>query len=72
MDFIVSEDFIVSDYIKPALESLVDPNQFGTISGSSTVLALISMIHISGSKQRMVTVLLCESSSLIIERPLTS
>ena len=41
----ISEDFIVSDYIKPALESLVDPNQFGTISGSSTVLALISMIH---------------------------
>ena len=29
----------------PALESLVDSNQFGTISGSSTVLALISMIH---------------------------
>ena len=41
----ISEDFIVSDYIKPALESLVDSNQFGTISGSSTVLALISMIH---------------------------
>ena len=41
----ISEDFIVSDYIKPALESLVDSNQFGTIPGSSTVLALISMIH---------------------------
>ncbi|XP_068696813.1 uncharacterized protein [Montipora foliosa] len=41
----ISEDFIVSDYIKPALESLVDSNQFGTIFGSSTVLALISMIH---------------------------
>ena len=41
----ISEDFIVSDYIKPALESLIDSNQFGTISGSSTVLALISMIH---------------------------
>ena len=34
----------MSDYIKPAPESLVDPNQFGTISGSSSVLALnISM-----------------------------
>ena len=41
----ISEDFIVSDYTKPALESLVDSNQFGTISGSSTVLALDSMIH---------------------------
>ena len=41
----ISENFIVTDYIKPALESLVDSNQFGTISGSSTVLALISMIH---------------------------
>jgi hypothetical protein len=27
----------VSDYIKPDLEKIVDPNQFGTISGSSTV-----------------------------------
>jgi len=41
----ISEDFIFSDYIRPALESLVDSNQFGTISGSSTVLALISMSH---------------------------
>ena len=41
----ISEDFIVTDYITPALENLVDSNQFGTISGSSTVLALISMIH---------------------------
>ena len=41
----ISEDFIVSDYIKPALECLVDSNLFGTISGSSTVLALDSMIH---------------------------
>ena len=41
----ISEDFIVCDHIRPALESLVDSNQFGTISGSSTVLALINMIH---------------------------
>ena len=33
------------EYVKPALEKTVDPNQFGTISGSSTVLALISRIH---------------------------
>jgi len=40
----ISEDFIVSDYIKPVLESLVDSKQLGTISGSSSVLALIGMI----------------------------
>ena len=41
----IAEDFIVSDYIKPALEQKVAPNQFGTITGSSTVMALISMVH---------------------------
>ena len=41
----IAEDFVVSDYIKPALEEVVDPNQFGNISGSSTVLALNSMVH---------------------------
>ena len=33
------------DYIRPALERIADSNQFGTVSGSSTVLALLSMIH---------------------------
>ena len=41
----VAEDFIVSDYIRPALERIADSNQFGNVSGSSTVLALLSMIH---------------------------
>ena len=41
----VAEDFVVSDYIRPALERIADSNQFGTVSGSSTVLALLSMIH---------------------------
>ena len=41
----IAEDFVVSIYIKPALEKVADPNQFGTIYGSSTVLALISMVH---------------------------
>ena len=41
----VAEDFVVSDYIRPALERKADSNQFGTVSGSSTVLALLSMIH---------------------------
>ena len=36
----VAEDFVLSDYIRPALERIADSNQFGTVSGSSTVLAL--------------------------------
>ena len=41
----VAEEFIVADYIKPAVTKIIDPNQFGTIPGSSTVMALISMVH---------------------------
>ena len=41
----IVEDFVVSDCIKPALKKVVDLNQFGNISGSSTVLALISMVY---------------------------
>ena len=41
----VAEDFIVSDYIKPAVMKIIDPNQFGTISNSSTTMAIISMLH---------------------------
>lgn len=41
----IAEDFVVSIYIKPVLEKVADPNQFGTISGSSAVLALISMVQ---------------------------
>ena len=36
---------MVKNYIKPAVIKVVDPNQFGTIPGSSTVMALISMVH---------------------------
>ena len=36
---------MVSDYVRPTLERIADSNQFGTVSGSSTVLALLSMIH---------------------------
>jgi len=41
----VTEDFVVSDYITPALERIANSNQFGTVSGSSTVLAHLSIIH---------------------------
>ena len=41
----VAEDLVVSDYVRPALERIADSKQFGTVSGSSTVLALLGMIH---------------------------
>ena len=41
----IAEDFVVSDCIKQALKKVVDLNQFGNISGSSTVLVLISMVY---------------------------
>ena len=60
----ISEDFVVSVCIKPALESLSDPNQCGTISGSSTVLTLISIIHkclkATDGNGASVRVLLCD------------
>ena len=31
--------------MKPALEKVVDPIQFGTVSGPFTVLTLIDMLH---------------------------
>jgi len=43
--FKIAEDFVVSDCIKPALKKVVDLNHFGNISGSSTVLVLISMVY---------------------------
>ena len=41
----IAEDFVVTDYIKPSVIRLLDPNQFGTVPGSSTTMALISMLH---------------------------
>ena len=39
------EDFVVSKYIGSAVLETIDSNQFGAISNSSTLFALISMIH---------------------------
>ena len=41
----VGEEFIVSNYIAPAILKIIDPNQYGAIPRSSTTQALISMIH---------------------------
>ena len=41
----IAEDIVVTDYIKPSVIRLLDPKQFGTVPGSSTTMALISMLH---------------------------
>ena len=59
----VAEEFVVKQYIKPAVLAKVDPRQFGTIPGSSTTEALISMMHVwnsatNGNKATVKAVLL--------------
>ena len=41
----LEEDFVVSKCIGPAVLESIDPNQFGAIPNSSTLHALISMMH---------------------------
>ena len=41
----VGEEFVVDSYIKPAVLAKIDQNQYGTVLNSSTVHALISMLH---------------------------
>ena len=41
----LAEDFVVDRYVKPAVLGKVDLRQFGTVPGSSTTEALVSMTH---------------------------
>ncbi len=41
----LAEDYIVDEFVKPAVLKKVDPQQFGTVPGSCTNHALISMLH---------------------------
>ena len=41
----LAEEFVVSKYIGPVVLELIDSNQFGAIPKSSTLHALISMVH---------------------------
>ena len=45
----LAEDFVVDLYTKPLVLAKVDPRRFGTVPGSSTSEALVSMIHASNS-----------------------
>ena len=42
---LLTEDFVVSKYIGPAVLESIDPNQFGAIPNSSTLHAHISVMH---------------------------
>ncbi len=41
----LAEDYIVDEFVKPAVLKKVDPQQFGTVPGSCTNHALISILH---------------------------
>ena len=41
----VAEELLVEDYVKPAVLKVIDNNQYGAIPKSSTVIALINMLH---------------------------
>ena len=41
----ITEEFVVSKFIRPAILKIIDPNLFGAILNSSTIQALISIVH---------------------------
>ena len=41
----LAEDFVVNKYIGPAVLEVIDPNQYGAIPKTSTLHALISVVH---------------------------
>ena len=41
----IAEEFIVCDYVRPAVLTILDPCQYGAIRKSSTTYALIHMVH---------------------------
>ena len=45
----VAENFVVQDYIKPAVLKNLDPIQYGAVPKSSTTHALIHMVHVSSN-----------------------
>ena len=41
----VAEEYVIFDYVKPAVLDVLDPSQYGTVPNSSTTQALIHMLH---------------------------
>lgn len=44
--FKLTEDFVVTAHVKPAVLRVLDPSQFGAIPKSSTTLTLLEMFHV--------------------------
>jgi hypothetical protein len=42
----VAEEFVIQEYVKPAILKEIDGDQFGSIPKSSTTQALIRMVHV--------------------------
>lgn len=64
----LAEDYVVEEYIKPAVLVKVDWNQFGKVPNSSTASALISVLHTwyqktEGNGSKVSVVLLNQSES---------
>ena len=64
----IAEEFVVEEYVRPALLKKIDSNQLGSIPGSPTTHALLSMVHRGPNKLTEPTVL-SESYCLTTERP---
>ena len=41
----MAEDFVVDDFLKPAVLNVIDSNQYGAVPKSSSTLTLISILH---------------------------
>ena len=65
----LAQDFVVALHFGPAALEVIDPNQYGRITASSTPHALTYMVHVPGCKPPMGLGLLWESSRLITGRP---
>ena len=65
----LAEDYVVKQYVKPAVLARVDANQFGIVPGLNATIALISCIYGSAIQTEMEQ--LCRPSSLIFVKPST-
>ncbi len=71
----VAEDFVVVDYMKPAILKVVGSNQYGVVPKSSTTQALIDMIYHwsigtdgNGSTIRSVFFIIIKHSTTLITK----
>ena len=41
----MAEDFVVDDFLKPAVLNVIDSSQYGAVPKSSSTLTLINILH---------------------------